>query len=419
MTDPVSYYLISANGQKHKIDEQTVLVGRKSATCQFVIDNSEVSREHARLRVTAQGLEVKDLSSANGTFVGNQRVRTKRTLKNGDHLKFGPTEYTVLIEGSADLDETVVGAELQPAPTSAAPDNDPAKNPSVIDVMPSKQRLHPAWMGDQAQQSPAPQPPSAIENDETTPSEEEEPQQPEVEQSPVIDSPIDAQRSEPEAEPSASNQSVLSTETTKDEDASNNQEEIGKAGTIEVMPLKQNIPPAWRDDTPSETAVLRPEDLKTLNEAMQAPTFNDFDQEFDGPTLLILSGKEAGRPYRLHCSDDICFWTIGKGSHQAPSDEEISIVIEDDSVSNFHAKLVFRHGRWKIVDQMSTNHTYVNNEQHNAAFLSSGDFLRFGRVKARFLLPQSVPIANEEPSSSENKPAFARLIKKFFRSNSE
>ena len=424
MTDSVSYYLIAADGQKHQIHEPTILVGRKNATCQFVIENSEISREHARLRVTTQGLEVKDLSSANGTFVGNQRVRTKRTLKNGDQLKFGPLTYTVVIEGSNDLDETVVGLDVH----ATAPPQKPApeKTPSVIDVMPSKQRLHPAWMDGESQVTE--DNPAESKNQQSTQAEPadsiaREPQDQKIEES---------ERKTPAAEPTGSNAPPATSARERPDTKEQTQkpakttakgpadetEDNGKAGTIEVMPLKQNIPPAWRDEVSSETAILRPDDLAKLEES-QSASFNDFDQlfdqQFDGPTLLILSGKEAGRPFRLHCSADICFWTIGKGGADINPDDEISIAIDDYSVSNFHAKLVYRHGRWKIVDQMSTNHTYVNDEQHNAAFLSSGDFIRFGRVKARFLLPQEIPVDEPAPSKDENKPALARMIKKLFK----
>jgi len=59
-------------------------------------------------------------------------------------------------------------------------------------------------------------------------------------------------------------------------------------------------------------------------------------------------------------------------------------------VSDFHAKLIRRGDRWKIVDQMSTNHTYVNGKAFNARFLSSRDHIRLGQVECLFLLPKRV-----------------------------
>ena len=93
-------------------------------------------------------------------------------------------------------------------------------------------------------------------------------------------------------------------------------------------------------------------------------------------------------------------------------DQEVSIVIEDPSVSNFHAKLVHKKGRWKIVDQMSTNHTYVNGEQYNSAFLSSKDSIRFGLVEAVFLLPET-PTTNPPPDVV--KTSFITRLFRFFK----
>jgi pSer/pThr/pTyr-binding forkhead associated (FHA) protein len=53
-----------------------------------------VSRIHCRLTATDDALEVVDLSSTNGTFVNDQRVR-KAVLSAGDRLRIGRVELTV------------------------------------------------------------------------------------------------------------------------------------------------------------------------------------------------------------------------------------------------------------------------------------------------------------------------------------
>jgi len=157
----------------------------------------------------------------------------------------------------------------------------------------------------------------------------------------------------------------------------------GDQGFIEAMPLNKNLPPAWVNDGESETMALSLAELEKLGSDHSEGELQKFEQSIDSPTLLILSGNDAGRPYKLQKSGDLSFWTIGNGKKI----ETISIAIDDSSVSDIHAKLVHKAGRWKIVDQMSTNHTYVNGEQYNSAFLSSSDTIRFGRVNALFLLP--------------------------------
>ncbi len=156
----------------------------------------------------------------------------------------------------------------------------------------------------------------------------------------------------------------------------------GKKGGTIVMPINRNLPPTWIDDSPAGTLFMRPEDLEQYS---ISPDADRLEEQADGPTLLILSGDEAGRPFKLQSSGEINFWNIGKGSGK----HDLSIVINDPSVSDFHAKLVRRGDRWKIIDQMSTNHMYINGNRFNSAYLASKDHIRFGQVESLLLLPNS------------------------------
>ena len=53
-----------------------------------VIDNPAVSGQHAKILVEQDQVMVEDLSSLNGTFVNNQRIR-KSPLKDGDEILVG------------------------------------------------------------------------------------------------------------------------------------------------------------------------------------------------------------------------------------------------------------------------------------------------------------------------------------------
>ena len=68
-------------------------VGR-APRADFVLDAALVSRLHCRLTATRDGLEVVDLSSTNGTFVNDKRVK-KATLAAGDRLRVGRVELKV------------------------------------------------------------------------------------------------------------------------------------------------------------------------------------------------------------------------------------------------------------------------------------------------------------------------------------
>jgi pSer/pThr/pTyr-binding forkhead associated (FHA) protein len=68
-------------------------VGR-APRADFIVDAALVSRLHCRLTASEQGVEVVDLSSTNGTFVNDKRVK-KATLASGDRLRVGRVELKV------------------------------------------------------------------------------------------------------------------------------------------------------------------------------------------------------------------------------------------------------------------------------------------------------------------------------------
>jgi pSer/pThr/pTyr-binding forkhead associated (FHA) protein len=68
-------------------------VGR-APRADFIVDAALVSRLHCRLTAGDDDLEVVDLSSTNGTFVNDKRVKKAR-LSDGDRLRVGRVELTV------------------------------------------------------------------------------------------------------------------------------------------------------------------------------------------------------------------------------------------------------------------------------------------------------------------------------------
>jgi len=60
----------------------------------FIVDAALVSRLHCRISATTDSLEVVDLSSTNGTYVNDARVK-KAQLAAGDRLRVGRIELLV------------------------------------------------------------------------------------------------------------------------------------------------------------------------------------------------------------------------------------------------------------------------------------------------------------------------------------
>ena len=68
-------------------------VGR-APRAEFILQAALVSRLHCRLTADAEKLEVEDLSSTNGTYVNDKRVK-RAQLRIGDRLRVGRVELTV------------------------------------------------------------------------------------------------------------------------------------------------------------------------------------------------------------------------------------------------------------------------------------------------------------------------------------
>lgn len=75
----------------------TMTIGRQQ-DCDIPIAAEEISRQHARLQVTPDGVMVEDLGSANGTFVADKRVHTA-LLRPGEELRLDTVRFMLMSPG--------------------------------------------------------------------------------------------------------------------------------------------------------------------------------------------------------------------------------------------------------------------------------------------------------------------------------
>ncbi len=62
-------------------------------------------------------------------------------------------------------------------------------------------------------------------------------------------------------------------------------------------------------------------------------------------------------------------------------DPSSDVLVEDDTVSNRHARLIYKNKHWWVEDLLSTNGTFLNDERvETPTILISGDELKVGRV---------------------------------------
>src|SRR4051794_39070130 len=70
------------------------LIGR-TPECQLSLDDPLVSRRHAILEITADGVFVQDLGSRNGVFLNSERAEARTQLNEGDIIRIGTQDLVL------------------------------------------------------------------------------------------------------------------------------------------------------------------------------------------------------------------------------------------------------------------------------------------------------------------------------------
>ena len=65
-----------------------------------MLDDNEVSRYHAIVRIGDRGADITDLGSTNGTFVDGRRLAGRAALADGSVIRVGQTELRVEASGA-------------------------------------------------------------------------------------------------------------------------------------------------------------------------------------------------------------------------------------------------------------------------------------------------------------------------------
>lgn len=120
----------------------TLVFGR-SRECDISLSVAHLSRRHAKITVTHDGLSVEDLDSSNGTFVNGKKIRSA-LLKDGDELNFdtlcfrvnGPVSATAAHKVEDDGDHTTMRPTLDLSALKAFNDGVASSNKSTQEKEP-------------------------------------------------------------------------------------------------------------------------------------------------------------------------------------------------------------------------------------------------------------------------------------------
>jgi predicted component of type VI protein secretion system len=109
-------------GATYSLEGDQIVIGRDSANGGVVINDSEISRKHARLTFQGGKYVLDDLGSTNGTFVNGQRLAGPVVLRSGDVVSLGEQIVLMFEVLSADAGATVIAARKSaPAPVMSSP----------------------------------------------------------------------------------------------------------------------------------------------------------------------------------------------------------------------------------------------------------------------------------------------------------
>ncbi len=89
------------NGQRWILD-RTLVLGRDSA-CDLTIPDRKVSRYHARLSATSDGILLEDMGSKNGTFCNGEALNAPILLQDGDLVQIAVTQTFMFLISDATM----------------------------------------------------------------------------------------------------------------------------------------------------------------------------------------------------------------------------------------------------------------------------------------------------------------------------
>ena len=117
----MSLVLVSASGDRRfPLTGRTGFVVGRELSCTVPILDPSVSRRHAELRVTESGtVEVRDLTSRNGTWVNGARVQ-RATVVPGDTLAFATVAFTLRHDDDGGTPEADTSANALASPLASA-----------------------------------------------------------------------------------------------------------------------------------------------------------------------------------------------------------------------------------------------------------------------------------------------------------
>jgi pSer/pThr/pTyr-binding forkhead associated (FHA) protein len=88
-----------------------VVVGREPS-CQFILNDSNVSRKHCELNLRGSTWSIRDLGSRNGTYVNGKKLSVEKALAVGDRVQTGEILFSFLDETEGQNEGGLIGQRI-------------------------------------------------------------------------------------------------------------------------------------------------------------------------------------------------------------------------------------------------------------------------------------------------------------------
>jgi pSer/pThr/pTyr-binding forkhead associated (FHA) protein len=139
---PLTLEIVEGPGAgRQLVVDRAAVIGR-AADSDFMLEDNQASRRHARVKPGADGaLVIEDLGSANGTFINHNELHGPARLDPGDELLVGVTLMEV--RTSAQVADRQSAVRPVPAALAMAPTPPHYVNPQQVEAPGVKEPLSP------------------------------------------------------------------------------------------------------------------------------------------------------------------------------------------------------------------------------------------------------------------------------------
>jgi TM2 domain-containing membrane protein YozV len=122
--------LTAQDGTEYPITNRMTTIGRENCDINLLQDH-QVSRQHAKIEQRGDEFVLTDLDSTNGTFVNGARLRAPHTLQTGDTVRIGHTRLAVQAGLGASPTHLIDAPQHQPEAPSMTPMGQPSDSPAA------------------------------------------------------------------------------------------------------------------------------------------------------------------------------------------------------------------------------------------------------------------------------------------------